>query len=304
MKTCPYCWEKIQDVAKKCRYCWERVNNSEENNWVYRISKPFEKEFVGKRDNTSSEKNYTKNFSSGFSNTAKKSSSNKNKDYFKNLWKSLNGLGKYLWNTFGTIIIIWLIAFLIRLIFFWFDDIWKHSDSPKKPEPILIEKNKENNYSTKTALYNTDNLKTDTNSDYVKIDRIYQAPENWTIIYKDDSFFLQEGWATLIIDNKRSNTDTIFKFVPNWFNKSVYTVYIRSWKDYTIKNIPEWYYKEYFASSRWKDQVWKYDMYNPRQFWSSESFYEDWYEITISLYNVFNWNVRSVDIWDETFDQL
>lgn len=23
MKTCPYCWEKIQDLAKKCRFCWE-----------------------------------------------------------------------------------------------------------------------------------------------------------------------------------------------------------------------------------------------------------------------------------------
>lgn len=26
MKTCPFCWEQIQDVAKKCRYCWERLN--------------------------------------------------------------------------------------------------------------------------------------------------------------------------------------------------------------------------------------------------------------------------------------
>jgi hypothetical protein len=23
MKACPYCWEKIQNVAKKCRFCWE-----------------------------------------------------------------------------------------------------------------------------------------------------------------------------------------------------------------------------------------------------------------------------------------
>lgn len=26
MKTCSYCWEGIQDQAKKCRYCWERLN--------------------------------------------------------------------------------------------------------------------------------------------------------------------------------------------------------------------------------------------------------------------------------------
>lgn len=26
MKTCSYCWEGIQDQAKKCRYCWEWIN--------------------------------------------------------------------------------------------------------------------------------------------------------------------------------------------------------------------------------------------------------------------------------------
>jgi len=29
MKTCPYCWEKIQKLAKKCRYCWERLEEAE-----------------------------------------------------------------------------------------------------------------------------------------------------------------------------------------------------------------------------------------------------------------------------------
>lgn len=30
MKICPYCWEEIQDVAKKCRYCWEWLEEKEE----------------------------------------------------------------------------------------------------------------------------------------------------------------------------------------------------------------------------------------------------------------------------------
>lgn len=30
MKNCPYCWEKIQKVAKKCRYCWEWLENTKE----------------------------------------------------------------------------------------------------------------------------------------------------------------------------------------------------------------------------------------------------------------------------------
>jgi hypothetical protein len=29
MKTCPYCWEEIQDIAKKCRYCWEWLEEKE-----------------------------------------------------------------------------------------------------------------------------------------------------------------------------------------------------------------------------------------------------------------------------------
>ena len=29
MKTCPFCWEEIQDVAKKCRYCWEWFDDEE-----------------------------------------------------------------------------------------------------------------------------------------------------------------------------------------------------------------------------------------------------------------------------------
>ena len=28
MKICPYCWEKIQDLAKKCRYCAERLDEN------------------------------------------------------------------------------------------------------------------------------------------------------------------------------------------------------------------------------------------------------------------------------------
>ncbi len=304
MKTCPYCEWEISETAKKCKHCWERISNIEESKWTYRISKPFEKEFVGKRDNTSFEVETRNNPSSSVSNKSKITLPNIIKDYFKNLWKSLNELGNYLWKTFGTLIIIWIIAFFIHLVFVWFNDIWKHSNSPKKPEPIIIEKNQKNNYSTQNTSYTQNNLKSGTSTEYVKVDRVYQAPENWTIIYKNESFFLQDWWVELIIDNTKSSTDVIFKFVPNWFNKSVYTVYIKSWKSYTIKNIPEWYYKEYFASSRWKDQLWEYDMYNPRQFWNSESFYEDWYEVTISLYNVFDWNIRSVDIWDETFDQL
>lgn len=29
MKECPFCWEKIQTLAKKCRFCWERLNENE-----------------------------------------------------------------------------------------------------------------------------------------------------------------------------------------------------------------------------------------------------------------------------------
>ncbi len=28
MKTCPYCWEDIQNTVKKCRYCWERLDRN------------------------------------------------------------------------------------------------------------------------------------------------------------------------------------------------------------------------------------------------------------------------------------
>lgn len=44
MKNCPFCWEEIQDVAKKCRYCWEWLNqvlkennNNKCNKWSNRI---------------------------------------------------------------------------------------------------------------------------------------------------------------------------------------------------------------------------------------------------------------------------
>ena len=26
MKVCPYCWERVKDIARKCRYCWERLD--------------------------------------------------------------------------------------------------------------------------------------------------------------------------------------------------------------------------------------------------------------------------------------
>lgn len=29
MKICPYCWENIQNSAKKCRYCWEWLNDNQ-----------------------------------------------------------------------------------------------------------------------------------------------------------------------------------------------------------------------------------------------------------------------------------
>ena len=36
MKVCPYCWENIQNTAKKCRYCWERLNNEVEKDSIER----------------------------------------------------------------------------------------------------------------------------------------------------------------------------------------------------------------------------------------------------------------------------
>lgn len=32
MKTCPYCWEKIQNIAKKCKFCWEWIEKNGSKN--------------------------------------------------------------------------------------------------------------------------------------------------------------------------------------------------------------------------------------------------------------------------------
>lgn len=52
MKKCPYCWEGIQDQAKKCRFCGERINNNDKET-EKNVSKP-QKEVVKKTLSTNS----------------------------------------------------------------------------------------------------------------------------------------------------------------------------------------------------------------------------------------------------------
>ena len=43
MKQCPYCWEQIQNEAKKCRHCWEWLEETVQSIWLKKNDDQTEK---------------------------------------------------------------------------------------------------------------------------------------------------------------------------------------------------------------------------------------------------------------------
>ena len=107
MKACPYCWEKIQNIAKKCRYCWE---------WLE------EKENTEKKEKENNVKMNIKNQKSEEKNTTKNSIKNEWNDekYLKtkaNEFKFWYFLGAY-----KRIFFVFAISLLIIFLVCWWNE--------------------------------------------------------------------------------------------------------------------------------------------------------------------------------------
>lgn len=108
MKLCPYCWEMIQNVAKKCRYCWEWLKDEKEAK--VKVLKTNKKINLNEKDKLAGNKWTSLSKNSRITPKSRKVNSNKT-------YNAINRRDK---------IIAWLLDCLLAItIIWWFINIYK-----------------------------------------------------------------------------------------------------------------------------------------------------------------------------------
>ena len=160
-----------------------------------------------------------------------------------------------------------------------------------------------NNDSTNTSSYNNTPKKVE------EVILPENRLSNWTVIYRDSQYL--GGDHEITIDNSAGGTDAIIKLVSTTKGRSIYTVYIREWYKYTIKNISNGNYYLYFAYCKWYNYgtempLWLYGSQKADRLYNLQTTRESDYLVssqwTITLYKAYDGNLTTTNVWEDQFN--